>query len=110
MTRTVQPYEILISVCIFAVLAVGIFWTGVWAGRQSDSHYDVLAHMDENLDELNARLSQDYDNPLGVTVSCRGDASDWATIRMANQMASEFDIPAFVHGNCLTHNVVDVPK
>lgn len=113
MTRTVHPREILISLCILVVLAAGLFGTGYWAG-----HRDVDGLRNEN--QMLSRAEQDLfakatdegwfdqDEPLRVNVECHGDASDWATVRMANEIGFNADIPVFVHGNCQTHEVVDV--
>jgi hypothetical protein len=115
MIREVHPSEILISACIFAVLAAVLFGGGYWVGHRGmddlQDRYDLLREaFDSRIHTDIDRGLLDQDDPLRINVECHGDASDSATVRMANQIAHDFDIPAYAHGNCLTHSMVDVPK
>ena len=111
MIRQVHPFEMLVSTCIFVVLAVGLFSGGYWVGHRGmdDLHGDARA-LRNLLEEAHSQgyLVDDAD-PLRINVECHGDASDWATIRMANEVGTNYDLPVFVHGNCQTHNIATLP-
>jgi hypothetical protein len=111
MTRTVHPPEILVSVCILVVLAAGLFGGGYCLGHSGQANYnEVRDELEQSYGREAAEARLRYEETLSVNVDCRGDESDWATIRMANEIGFNADIPVFVHGNCLTHEVVDFPS
>jgi hypothetical protein len=109
MIREVHPVKFALCVSAVLVLAATVFDGGVWGGDQSDKHYDAIVAIDGRLDAIEKYLTHGTENPIGISVFCRTDDSDWATIRMANEIGKERDIPVFIHGNCLTHKVVDIP-
>jgi hypothetical protein len=113
MTRTVHPHEIIVSLCIFAVLAVALFGGGYWVGHRGmddlQANYKAVVGVERYLFQLADDEGWEGTDALRVNAECHGDASDWATVRMANEIARRFDIPAYVHGNCQTHAVVDLP-
>lgn len=106
--------EHLIAITVVASLSVAIYFTGYSIGHCGMNDANIRMQSDQKkLDhwEENSILEGwfNHDDPIHVNVECHNDASDWATIRMANEMAEKYDIPAYIHGSCLTHNVVDVP-
>jgi hypothetical protein len=109
MTRTVHPHEIFVSACIFAVLAAGLFGGGYCLGHSGQANYnEVRDELEQSYGREAAEVRLRYEETLSVNVDCRGDESDWAAIRMANEIGFEHDLPVFVHGSCLTHEVVDI--
>lgn len=117
MTRTAQPHEILISAIVLLGALISFTVAGYWLGHRG---MDDLVAQNRQLWERNGYLvemandegwlDRDPDSTIRINAECRNDASDWATIEMANEIGYERDIPVFVHGTCLTHEVVDVPK
>jgi hypothetical protein len=111
MIRQVHPFEILFSIGIFAALVAALFGGGYWLGhRDMDDLRGNARALRNLLEEAHSEgyLVDDAD-PLRVNVECHGASSDWATIRMANEVGLNYDLPVFIHGNCLTLEVVDLP-
>lgn len=68
----------------------------------------VNCHQKGVSDQQLAEQMFERENPLRINAECHGDASDWATIRMANEIGYAHALPVFVHGNCLTHSIKTV--
>lgn len=109
MTRTAQPHEILISAIVLLGALISFTVAGYWLGYRGMD--DIRVH-----DNIMTSIAQEatlmgyldaQDEPIRINAECHNNSSDWATIRMANQIGNENDVPVFVHGNCLTHEVVD---
>lgn len=108
-----QTIQFIVGLGLLAIAGVGLIAAGYQQGRRElddlQGAYTRAEHTITNWEDIAAKEGwlYDGDDVLRVNVECRGNPSDWATIRMANQVGFEFDLPVFVHGNCETHEVVD---
>lgn len=115
--RCIDPLaaKVLVFASIISLLCLGGDLVSYWLGHRGmdDLRANLAAETQYAMSLVNIGDSEGWfspDIPLRINVECRDDASDWATIRMANEIGQKHDLPVFVNGNCLTHQVVDVPK